>query len=560
MPFQGSWWGKACRALKLRRSFRAPAVLVLALAQVMLLGSDASAVDFNIRGQWLFSFDYGQNGGLTGGGGRTGYAPGEDEFEAQQRVRLQLDAVASESLSGTVQFQIGAQRWGQASQGGALGADATNVIRLRQAYLDWRMPQTDLQTRMGIQRIGLPSATMHASQIFDSNAAGVVLNYPITENIGVTAFWSRLLNDNFDAEQSQVKYGTPGRAGFLDNVDMFALTIPMDFDGVKVTPFGAYTMIGPNAIRMYQTSNLGPYYNYLHTIYPAPHTSIPTFGDANDFLQGMFPMGASRRNDGRRHASNLTGYANAWWAGLALDITRWDPFHLAFDFNWGSVSWDDSYLNRAGWLASLLLEYKLDWGIPGLYGWYASGDDDDAANGSERMPYMAITEPANEFAYYAFSGGKEMRRGQGQIAAGVTGTWGIGARLKDVSFIEDLRHTLRVVYMGGTNSPKMARRIARDFRNLGGNPFGTSVDGAVAHRYHYWVGGDSHYLTTNDSAMEISLNNTWQMYENLAVSLNAGYVALWLDKSDWGSVRDMNGKDDTTRDMWNVNLLFEYSF
>lgn len=145
-------------------------------------------------------------------------------------------------------------------------------------------------------------------------------------------------------------------------------------------------------------------------------------------------------------------------------------------------------------------------------------------------------------------------------ASGVTGTWGIGARLKDVSFIEDLRHTLRVVYMGGTNSPKMARRIARDFRNLGGNPFGTSVDGAVAHRYHYWVGGDSHYLTTNDSAMEISLNNTWQMYENLAVSLNAGYVALWLDKSDWGSVRDMNGKDDTTRDMWNVNLLFEYSF
>ena len=48
----------------------------------------------------------------------TGFNKYQDEFEAQQRVRLQLDAVASESLSGTVFFEIGNQLWGKDKQDG----------------------------------------------------------------------------------------------------------------------------------------------------------------------------------------------------------------------------------------------------------------------------------------------------------------------------------------------------------------------------------------------------------------------------------------------------------
>lgn len=50
---------------------------------------------------------------------------GRDSFEAIQRLHLQMEAVASESLSGTVFFEIGEQRWGMASQGGALGPTGT---------------------------------------------------------------------------------------------------------------------------------------------------------------------------------------------------------------------------------------------------------------------------------------------------------------------------------------------------------------------------------------------------------------------------------------------------
>ena len=104
------------------------ATLLLAAGLVFGAATGVSAIDFKAKGQWIMSFDYGQNHAFTGGNGRTGNGNGEDEFEARQRVRLQLDAVASEALSGTVFFEIGDQLWGRANgianrgAGGALGA------------------------------------------------------------------------------------------------------------------------------------------------------------------------------------------------------------------------------------------------------------------------------------------------------------------------------------------------------------------------------------------------------------------------------------------------------
>ena len=87
---------------------------------------------------------------MTGYNKATKQGKNEDEFNAMQRVRLQLDAVASESLSGTVFFEIGGQSWGNASNGGALGADGNNVVKVKNAYIDWMVPDTDLKFRMGI--------------------------------------------------------------------------------------------------------------------------------------------------------------------------------------------------------------------------------------------------------------------------------------------------------------------------------------------------------------------------------------------------------------------------
>ena len=509
-------------------------LMTLALAAAMMLGAatGANAIDFKAKGQWIMSFDYGMHGnfGESKAKNNSGFGKNEDEFEARQRVRLQLDAVASEALSGTVFFEMGDQIWGQDSTGGALGADGT-VVELKRAYIDWMVPQTDLKVRMGIQGLALPSFTTNASQIFDDDVAAVSLNYQFNENVGLTAFWARPYNDNAGYYKNS-DFGDTQYKNYMDNMDMFAVLLPLTFDGVKVTPWVMYAAMGPGML------------------------------DGKEEVAGKWTM-SSFGNAWKRAGAGMTSgffgfddvdtYGNAFWAGVTGEVTYWDPFRIAWDVNYGSASYDNEKMNREGWLASLLLEYKLDWGTPGLYGWYGSGDDSNPRNGSERMPVVSANGN-NGFSNFAFNGNPYIAR-EGVLGTNMTGTWGIGARLKDVSFLEDLKHTLRVNFMGGTNAPKMAKYI-RDY----GNPYAKHGVSDVA---RYATAYDPMYLTTDDTALEIGLTNTYKMYDNFTVMLDASYLALWLDdsRSTWGKnpMKGYNGGDGVY-DAWNVNLSFVYSF
>ena len=499
-------------------------LMTLALAAAMMLGAatGANAIDFKAKGQWIMSFDYGQHNNFRSnqdGKPGSGYK-GEDEFEARQRVRLQLDAVASEALSGTVFFEIGDQVWGDNDNGGALGADQ-KVVELKRAYIDWMVPQTDLKVRMGIQGLALPSFTTNASQIIDDDVAAVTLNYQFNENVGLTAFWARPYNDN--GGYSSRWDGNNYDQNYMDNMDMFAVLLPLTFDGVKVTPWVMYAAMGP-----------GMFGNF-------DKESGNAWGRASAGMQSGFK--GTDWND---------SYGNAFWAGVTGEVTYWDPFRIAWDVNYGSASYANEKMNREGWLASLLLEYKLDWGTPGLYGWYSTGDDNNPRNGSERMPVVSANGN-NQFSNFAFNGNPYIAR-EGILGCTMVGTWGIGARLKDVSFLEDLKHTLRVNFMGGTNAPKMAKYVG-DYA-----PFEKRGVQAVAE------GGFSYdpmYLTTEDYALEIGLTNTYKMYDNFTVMLDAAYVALWLDDSTstWGKNPGRSALGgDGVYDAWNVNLSFVYSF
>ena len=499
-------------------------LMTLALAAAMMLGAatGASAIDFKAKGQWIMSFDYGMHGNFSESKAKNNSGfKNEDEFEARQRVRLQLDAVASEALSGTVFFEIGDQVWGDNDNGGALGADG-KVVELKRAYIDWMVPQTDLKVRMGIQGIALPSFTTNASQIMDDDVAAISLNYQFNENVGLTAFWARPYNDNAGYKSSDA--GSTKWDNYMDNMDMFAVLLPLTFDGVKVTPWVMYAAMGP-----------GMFDNFAKE----PGNA---WGRASAGMQSGFK--GTDWND---------SYGNAFWAGVTGEVTYWDPFRIAWDVNYGSASYEDQKMNREGWLASLLLEYKLDWGTPGLYGWYGSGDDSNPKNGSERMPVVSANGN-NGFSNFAFNGNPYIAR-EGVLGTNMTGTWGIGARLKDVSFLEDLKHTLRVNFMGGTNAPKMAKYI-RDY----GNPYAKHGVSDVA---RYATAYDPMYLTTDDTALEIGLTNTYKMYDNFTVMLDASYVALWLEdsRSVWGKNPGRGALGgDGVYDAWNVNLSFVYSF
>lgn len=498
--------------------------LLLTAAIATCFATESHAIQFKAKGVWLASFQYGQSGNFTDKG-HTGYDPSEDEFEARSRVRIILDAVASESLSGQVYFEIGKFIWGKGANpqgGGALGADGV-IVKVKRAYIDWTLPNTDLKLRMGLQGIGLPYAAMDGPTVFQSDVAAVSANYKFNENIGITAFWARPYNDN---------YTGPKDANYMDNMDMVGVTLPIRLEGFRVTPWAMYAGIGPNTFR----TGKGYVENHINGV------------NGNYVLSGMLPLHADKVS----HREKLTDYGNAWWGGVSGDITLWDPFRIAWDFSYGSVNYDDSSLQRSGWMGTLLAEYKFDWGTPGIYGWYSSGDDDDLGNGSERMPTVV-----NDYGVCSFSGtfiGPDMNGLERDRVIGnnLVGTWSLGFRLKNISFIEDLKHTFHVSLLGGTNDPGILEKY-HDRTGVWMSPNNPKGQGKDS------IGRENMYLTTNDYALEIGLINTYKIYENLQVNLEANYVALWLDKSDdvWG--RSLAGRN-STKDAWNISTLFIYSF
>lgn len=520
----------------------------LFLAAALLLGgrAPAAAIDFKVSGEWLVGFGAG-TGELYSkyrepSADRKTRTNSNDMFEANQRLRLQLDAVASESLSGSVGFEIGDQRWGRAEDGAALGADGTNVIKLKNAYLDWAVPSTDLSFRMGLQGLALPNAA-GGSAIMDGDVAGVVASYRFSESVSLTALWMRPVNDNFSDDYFDK---SSDRAGYLDNMDLFALSLPITLDGYEITPWVMYGMLGKNALRgLAEVNGNEPW----ETSDGVLGLTVPGLTPGFNFADGS-PLTTS---------STGKAYGSMFWAGLPIVISVLDPLNIEIDLNYGYVEEMGRFdiirrgnagdivrgsTQRQGWLAKALVEYKLEWGVPGIFGWYASGDDGTVKNGSERLPSIA---GAGNFTSFI---------GDGNLAWGsfddscdwamiYSGTWGIGLQLRDMSFLEDLSHTFRVAYWGGTNSPSMVKYM----------------ESAYSWREGY--GGDGPYLTTNDGLLEFNLVNQWRMYENLELNLELGYVVNMLDQDTWRKAGYAGGAGNGSfekQDAWKAQLTFAYSF
>ncbi|MCR4666763.1 MAG: outer membrane homotrimeric porin [Desulfovibrio sp.] len=504
--------------------------MVVMLAAGMLLGATtgAQAIDFKAKGQWLVGFGLG-NARLDSGHG----IQKNDLFGATQRVRLQLDAVASENLSGRVWFEIGNQAWGdnRGNKGGALGADGTQAIKVKNAFLDWIVPETDLKLRMGIQNVTLPNAAGGSSVIGSTDVAGITASYQFNDMVGLTAFWYRPANDNFTGSTNQ--NGDPRYDGhYLDNIDLFGVAVPVTGDGFEVTPWLMYGMLGRNAFR-----DLG------RTADGSLTTTLLSNPGGN-FFRGKEDY----------------AYSNMFWGGLPIKVTAFDPLNIEFEFNYGYVEgfgdgkvfnnktglWKKADSRREGWLVKALVEYKMDWGVPGIFGWYGSGDN-GVSDGSGRMPSIKAN---GRFTSFMGAAGTDWY--DGSISKGAfnekrtsyAGTWGVGLQIRDMSFLEDLKHTFRVAYWGGTNDPEMVRY------------FDSSKGWAANDSY------DGIYLTRNDGLVEFNLDNSYKIYENLTMNFDLGYIINCMDRETWkrsGSWAYANN-NFSKHDAWKAQLTFNYSF
>lgn len=508
--------------------------ILLTLA-IICQACNANAIDFKIKGQWWMGFTlWDSQFTRETRKGAIKSKTTDDTFDATQRIRLQLEAIANESLSGTIQIQMGGTAWGQARSGGALGADG-KIVKVRQAYIDFTPPDIDLKTRMGIHFLTLPNAA-GGPAVLDERMAGISASYEFNENISMTAFWGRPFNDNYPGRD---EHGTSDyHANYLDNMDLFALILPLRFDGLEVSPWIMYGFQGKNTFRAADGDN--QYWmagNPIYTLRPYPAT-MP--GNMN------FPYGSTTSK----------AWGDMFWAGLPIIYSGLDPWNFEFDINYGMVEPMGRYnavkysgsgyetaevkrssTRREGWLVKALVEYKMDWGIPGILGWYSSGDDANPKNGSERLPSVV---PWGNFT--SFMGDGNLGWKWQDLNVSYAGTWGIGIQLRDLSFIEDLTHTFRAVWWGGTNSPSMVKYM----------------DSAYA-----WENGsdgfNGPYMTTNDGFLEFNLVNIWKMYENFDINLELGYIANYMDQDTWEKAGQRNSSY-SKQDRWKCQLAFCYSF
>ena len=465
----------------------------------------ADGLTLKAKGQWDFVFgtihnqalrkSYNQSSDHLEGSGHD-----RDRFEARQRVRVQTNFIASDNLQGVLHFEIGGHDWGR--DGALLDADQTNVIKLKSAYLDWIIPDTMIAVRMGIQNVALPAGPM-GNPVFAADVAGIVFNAPITDNFSLTPFWLR----PFD--QSRYSYDAGFEKKLRNETDLFGLVAPLNFDGGSFSPYVMYGRIG----------NASGFWDYVFEY---------------EYTAGTYKSGGS---------------TNAWWLGANLSLSLFDPLEFSLDAIYGRIgstrlyneeSDIDHNIKASGWYIGATLDYKLEWGTPGIFAWWASGDKSNANKDGNvrigRLPVFGIDDgfyPTSfgTVGYYGIGNGGD----EGVVSGSGAGTWGIGVQLADISFIEDLSHTLRFAYYRGTNSASLVKDYEEPFYKYAADPL---------------------YLTTKDSVLEVNFDHVYSIYENLEACLELAWLQLRSDRDTWGGNPDLKKRDNA----WKAQLNFKYSF
>lgn len=502
-------------------------IALFALLAAFVFGSvaTASALDLKVKGDWRVHANFTDN--LKAGASNksfdnntknTSRTP-EDDYNVYQRARVWFDFVANENLKAVLGIEIGNVTWGDTG-GGQLGADGVN-LKTKHAYLQFNVPNTKVNVTAGIQAIALPNT--FGSAILDDDMAALVVKAPVTDNVTTLFGYTRLANlDGANSAGSKAD----------DEVDALFLAAPVKFSGYEFNPFFLMAFIGKDFARSNASYAIGTSKN----IYGA---SGPSF----------YPYLANRMANANS-LNSIDGTTLAWWAGLNAKATAFDPFVFMFDFNYGSIDWKNptgTNVNKAkvaGWYLDFAVDYKMSFMTPELFFFYGSGEDDKWLNGSERMPSVAPHFVASDIMF----DGSQFDAGNSYINTNPFGLMGIGLKLKDISFVEKLKHNITIMYLQGTNDKKSVT----NFKGVAGAPdYRSSLINSPDYGF---------YLTTKDSAWEVNVNTQYMVYDNLAAIVELGYMNLKYDKNTWNTSGTNDYTDKIKADAWRAALGFRYRF
>jgi hypothetical protein len=377
---------------------------LLAAALVMVLGmavSASAAPEVSISGNLLVNAVWGSNFDFDD--------TNDDDasFNIKERADLYFTVTANENLKGVLGLRTDKGEWGSGAfaldtPGGSNGAK----LNVRDAYIDFNWPGTDVNVKAGIYTVGLPAAVGGGSKIINERAGAVMVSTPMTDNVSVMAGWTRPYNNNTE----------------LVSTDAFVLAVPITFEGLAATPYAMYAYSGV-------TSNTA-----------MMNLSYDTTGAGSNALE--------------------LDDISAYWLGTDFTMSMFDPFILKADLAYGhadgkahsasgvlaAIEGDD--ITASGWLFDLALDYTgFDFmTVEGFFA-YTSGEDDDTED-SERMPVLNSDWALGSF----FFGGGSITSDDINGGDDVMGFWTVGLSLLDIqSFAQGLTHTVHILYAQGTN-------------------------------------------------------------------------------------------------------------
>lgn len=434
-------------------------VLLAGLVVSSAIGaSKAQAAEFKPSAEFINQYAFGT------GGSALGVEPGSNNYFGTQ-IELGFDYIASENLSGAFLVRV-VQTYGSGEFDSqwSTNEDGGGAMLVRLAYIDWIIPSTDVQVRMGYQPIAMP-AFAFGSAVLDTRGSGITVVAPINDNINLSAFWIR-------ASSTSETDSTTGKLLPQNDTDLFGIMGDFAYDGFRVAPWAMYASIGGNS----------GYIPYAEDLAAYSGTILNPINDEETLFKS----------------------ADAWYIGASIELSMFDPFTFALDAYYSNTSYD-MYSERDydydGFYVGAAFSYATDYGVPALKTWYATGTDlSDIENGRHNLDALNPIIPAFAATSIMFDDDVlDEDPFSNKTGGNPAGTWGIMLEWSDLSFIENLSHVARIAYIGGTND--IPRDASGDYQSYG-----------IA------------FLDSSESVVEINFNSTYEIYKNFSTTLELGWL------------------------------------
>ncbi len=391
--------------------------LSLSMCAACLLPANAEAANIMANGVFTARGNYFVNDNFS----ESAYDP----FNIGSNLMLGLNVAVSPNLYGIVLLRNLDASWGN-SNGSEIRSNGWQGDSSLGIFLGYVQYNSDY-AKLTVGQVDADKGSYTFGNALNSTLpmAGVQARFEINDKANLDLAYYRPSATMFTNAAGTTDYSVV-EGGAINLVEA---SLPMSFDSFKIRPYAGYMTIGENNVLALGTP--------------------------------LLDIGAGVYGTGYASATNFLG-TKAYLAGFSTLVSPMDYLTLSLDFQYGSATTEyytgTDHANRAGFIIGAGANYELTFGNLGLIGWYGSGDDADASNGSERAVVFATTAPnmvaklAGPFAgdlFFDFD-----TTIMDPSATGVSqlpGTMGATLALSNLSFADKLYHSAWINYTQGTS-------------------------------------------------------------------------------------------------------------